>query len=354
MTKKKQKNITLIIVPSQDQLGGVYNFYKNLKDYILDDIKYFYAGEPKFLIKSKVLNFLRYLFEFTQELLKVKPNTIILNPSLNLNALLRDSLYLLIAKIFRKEVIVFWRGWNFDNEKYLKFPYSIITKLLLKADKAIVLYSKIENSLMKLGYRKKIYQLTTMVSNFAFNHKAKVQKQGRFKIIFLSRVEAYKGIFELLEAFVILKGKYPDFELIIAGNGDEHQNLLNQVKEHDIKDVKFVGYVKDAEKYRLLSSGDIFVFPSYSEGMPNAVLEAMAIGLPIITTAVGGLNDFFIVDKMGAFIQQKDVQSIVEKVEDFYLNIELRKLTRDVNVNYATNNFKGEIVFNKLNQIINN
>ena len=88
--------------------------------------------------------------------------------------------------------------------------------------------------------------------------------------------------------------------------------------------------------------------------MPNAVLEAMAIGLPIITTAVGGLNDFFIEYKMGAFIQKKDVQSIVEKVEEFYLNIELRKLTCDVNVNYATNNFKGKIVFNKLNQIINN
>ena len=57
---------------------------------------------------------------------------------------------------------------------------------------------------------------------------------------------------------------------------------------------------------------------------------------------------------MGAFIQKKDVQSIVEKVEEFYLNIELRKLTRVVNVNYSTNNFKGKIVFNKLNQIINN
>ena len=129
---------------------------------------------------------------------------------------------------------------------------------------------------------------------------------------------------------------------------------MNQVKEHDVKDVTFVGYVKGDEKYNLLSSGDIFVFPSYSEGMPNAVLEAMAIGLPIITTPVGGINDFFIEDKMGLFIQKKDKKSIVEKVEKLYLNIELRKLISDVNVDYASRNFKGKIVFNKLNEIINN
>lgn len=263
-------------------------------------------------------------------------------------------MYLLIAKIFRKEVIVFWRGWNFDNEKYLKFPYTIVTKLLLKADKAVVLYSEIGNSLKKLGYRKTVYQLTTMVSDLAFNNQTKVQNQGHFKIIFLSRVETYKGIYELLKAYAILKKKYSNFELIIAGNGDEHQNVLNQVKENNIKDVSFVGYVKDDEKYRLLSSGDIFVFPSYSEGMPNAVLEAMAIGLPIITTPVGGINDFFIEDKMGLFIQIKNIQSIVEKVEKLYLNIEVRKLISDINVDYASRNFKGKIVFNKLNEIINN
>jgi glycosyltransferase involved in cell wall biosynthesis len=350
----KKDTKTLILVPSQDYLGGVYNFYKNLKICIDDDTLYFHVGESKFIVKNKVLVFFIYVFKFIKELRKVKPKTIILNPSLNLNAVLRDSLYLIIAKVFRKEVIVFWRGWNFNNEKYLKFPYSIVTKLLLKSDKTIVLYSEIGNSLKKLGYENKVFELTTMVSDLAFNYQIKTQEQDVFKLIFLSRVESYKGVYELLKAYAILKKKYPDFELIIAGNGNEHQNLLNLVKENDVKDVTFVGYVKGDEKYSLLASGDLFVFPSYSEGMPNAVLEAMAVGLPIVTTRVGGINDFFIEDRMGSFIEKKDVQSIVNKVEYLYLNKNLRQQISNINIDYASKTFKGETVFKKLKNVINN
>jgi glycosyltransferase involved in cell wall biosynthesis len=78
----------------------------------------------------------------------------------------------------------------------------------------------------------------------------------------------------------------------------------------------------------------------------------MAIGLPIITTPVGGINDFFIEEKMGLLIQIRDIQSIVDKVEQLYLNIELRKLNSDINIDYASRNFKGAIVFDKLNDII--
>jgi glycosyltransferase involved in cell wall biosynthesis len=115
-----------------------------------------------------------------------------------------------------------------------------------------------------------------------------------------------------------------------------------------------VGYVKGDEKYSLLASGNLFVFPSYSEGMPNAVLEAMAVGLPIVTTRVGGINDFFIEDRMGSFIEKKDVQSIVNKVEYLYLNKNLRQQISNINIDYASKTFKGETVFKKLKNVINN
>jgi glycosyltransferase involved in cell wall biosynthesis len=344
---------TLIIVPAQDRFGGVYNFYENLKPHLKEDVTYFYVGEPKFRFNNKFVITLTYFSFFLKTLIKLKPKVVVLNPSLNLNAILRDTIYLLISKIFRTEIIVFWRGWNFNNENYLKFPYSIVTKLLLKSDKTIVLYSEIGNSLKKLGYENKVFELTTMVSDLAFNYQIKTQEQDIFKLIFLSRVESYKGVYELLKAYAILKKRYPDFELIIAGNGNEHQNLLNLVKENDVKDVTFVGYVKGDEKYSLLASGNLFVFPSYSEGMPNSVLEAMAVGLPIVTTPVGGINDFFVEDDMGSFIKIKDVNSIVEKVECLYLNKNLRQQISNVNIDYACKNFKGKTVFKKLKEIIN-
>ena len=350
----KKVNIkTLIIVPAQDRFGGVYNFYENLKPHLEEDVTYFYVGEPKFRFNNKFVITLTYFLFFFKTLIKLKPKVVVLNPSLNLNAILRDTIYFLISKIFRTEIIVFWRGWNFNNEYYLKFPYSIVTKLLLKSNKTIVLYSEIGNSLKKLGYKNKVFELTTMVSDLAFNYQIKTQEQVIFKLIFLSRVESYKGVYELLKAYAILKKRYSNFKLIIAGNGNEHQNLLNLVKENDIKDVTFVGYVKCDEKYSLLASGNLFAFPSYSEGMPNAVLEAMAVGLPIVTTPVGGLNDFFIEDNMGSFIKIKDVNSIVEKIESLYFNNNLRKSISQKNRVYAEKHFTGQVVSKKLNRIIN-
>lgn len=350
---KREK--VLIVIPAQDQLGGVYNFYKILKDYFDSDTKYFYVGEPKFLIKNKVIIFLVYLFSFTKTIFKERPKKVVLNTSLNLNAVLRDSIYLLVAKIFMTKVIVFWRGWNFDNEKYLKFPFCIISFLLLKADKTVVLYSKIKSSLKTLGYKKEVFSLTTIVSDAVFNHKIKEQGgRENFNLLFLSRVEAYKGVIELIDAYAILKLKYPNFKLTIAGDGKLYEEVKEKIEQEQIKDVDVVGYVVGEKKYEVLTEGSVFVFPSYSEGMPNAILEAMAIGLPIIATPVGGLNDFFNEGEMGTFVKIKDVDSIVDAIEKLYLDLDLRNLISLNNIEYAKVNFRCEIVFNKLKNIINN
>jgi len=350
---KKVNFKTIILVPAQDKLGGVYNFYKNLESHLDDDVIYFYVGEPKFRFNNKFIITFIYIFKYIKIIVKLKPQVVVLNTSLNLNAVVRDSLYLLISKIFRKKVIVFWRGWNFNNEKYLKLPFSIITSLLLKSNKAIVLYSEVKNSLKKMGYKNEIFQLTTMVGDITFNHVSLEKSSETFDLVFLSRVEIYKGVYELLKAYVILKEKYSNFRLIIAGKGSEHTALVNYVNEHNIQDVVFAGYVKGDEKNQLLAMGHLFVFPSYSEGMPNAVLEAMAIGMPIVTTPVGGLNDFFVEEDMGSFIQIKDVNSIVDKVEYLYSNEVLRSSISQNNRIYAKNNFTGQIVYEKLIKLIN-
>jgi len=112
------------------------------------------------------------------------------------------------------------------------------------------------------------------------------------------------------------------------------------------------GYISGKEKYELLASSDVFLFPSYSEGMPNAVLEAMAIGLPIITTKVGGLNDFFENGKMGYVLDFKSVDSIVEKIE---INIKYTAKAKKIglyNTHFAREHFKASNVANKFLSII--
>ena len=337
---KNRKKKALIVVPAQTGKGGVFNFYENLKIYLPATYDLYYlngtlnsGGLKK---TATIFNHFRSIFRNlnTKEYSKV-----ILNPSLNLNSVLRDSLVAMMSNLLGVEVVVFWRGWNFKNEKFLKFPFSIITSYLLKPKNTLVLYSKISSSLKKLGFKGNVFLMTTLVNNDAFKYEIN-DKIKSLKIIFLSRVENYKGVFELLEAYKVLKQKHNNISLTIAGSGSALPEVKKTIKTQKIKDVNVPGYVVGTKKYELLAGSNIFIFPSYSEGMPNAVLESMAIGLPVITTKVGGLNDFFEDKKMGYFIEIKNANSIVKTLEEVIYNNEIISEIKQYNINFAKTHFR--------------
>jgi glycosyltransferase involved in cell wall biosynthesis len=350
MSQIKKK--VLIIVPAQTGRGGVYNFYENLKFHLPNYYKLFYLkGNAEKKPTNKLLITVIHFKNIIKKLKSKEYDKIILNPSLNLNAVIRDAIISLVAFCLKIEVIVFWRGWNFDNEKYFKFPYIIITSFLLKAKKVIVLYSEIETSLRSFGFIGNVFLMTTIVNDETFEYSSKQEKECE-NLIFLSRIEEYKGVFELLEAYKILKVRYPNITLTIAGQGGAFEEIKQKVNEEKIDGVKMPGYIVGKEKYELLASSDVFLFPSYSEGMPNAVLEAMAIGLPIITTRVGGLNDFFENGKMGYVLDVKSVDSIVEKLEINIKNTAKAEKMGSYNTHYAREHFRASNVANKFLSII--
>jgi glycosyltransferase involved in cell wall biosynthesis len=352
----KPRGKILITLTDQNILnrqGGVYNFYMNLKPLLNENHVYQSLNNDNLLIKNKIYTSFVHFIRVTSKLRKGNFDCLVLNSSLLINAVLRDSFFVIIAKLLRIKVVIFWHGWNFRNEKYLKFPYSLYTGIMLKSDSAIVLYSEIANSLKMLGFKNKIDLLTTSVSKSAFKYRInEIGLSDEFNLIFFSRVETYKGIYELLEAYRILKNKYPKIRLTIVGDGNELTSVSSLIKNKNILDVIITGYIVGDDKYKLLSSADLFILPSYSEGMPGAVLEAMAVGLPIIVTPVGGLNDFFEDGLMGSFISIKDVQSIVDQVEKLYLDVDKRKTISSHNLQYANQHFIDEIVYKNLKNII--
>lgn len=357
MTNQAKDKILIVITDQniENRQGGVYNFYMDLKPLLDDNHKYHSLNNDMMVVKNKLFTSFIHFIRMAHTLYVNDIKCLVLNTSLNINAILRDSVFALIAKIFKTRVLIFWHGWDFDHEKYLKFPYIILTKFLLKPNSAIVLYSEVGNSLKKLGYPNNIHLLTTLVRKSAFDYQISADDQNDyFNLIFFSRVESYKGVYELIEAFKILKAKYPKFKLTIVGDGSELVKISDMLKQEHLNDIELTGYVVGNEKFKLLSSASLFVLPSYTEGMPVAVLEAMAVGLPIVVTPVGGLNDFFKDEKMGSFITIKSVQSIVEEVEKLYLNSELRRDISAYNLNYAKQNFMDEVVYDKLKNIMNN
>lgn len=144
-------------------------------------------------------------------------------------------------------------------------------------------------------------------------------------VIFLGWCVKTKGIEELLSAWISIESQYPDWVLKIVGPYDtEYQKELEQ-KYHS-NSIVFEGEKEHEEALDILSKSEVFILPSYTEGFPNAVLEAMSLGKPIIATDVGAIAEM-LSDNSGVVIPPKDAdaikQALIKILDDERLRREL-------------------------------
>ena len=127
----------------------------------------------------------------------------------------------------------------------------------------------------------------------------------------VGRLQPVKGIHDLLKAFAHLVTGHPEAILLVIGDGPQRTQLEALAQELGISQrVHFLGNRTDVS--RLLSGMDIFVLPSVWEGMPNAVLEAMAVGLPVVATAVGGTPELVVDGVTGLLVRPRDPLALAE------------------------------------------
>lgn len=146
-----------------------------------------------------------------------------------------------------------------------------------------------------------------------------------FKILCVSRLTPRKGIKYLIEAFKNLSKKYKNLELIIVGEGDDKNNLINLSGE-EIKNekIKFTGLVPHNKLPEIYQTADVFVLPSLNEGMSNTMLEALACGLPLIATDTGGTQELIQNGKNGFIVKMKNPDDLAKKIQQLIKNPELR------------------------------
>jgi glycosyltransferase involved in cell wall biosynthesis len=129
-------------------------------------------------------------------------------------------------------------------------------------------------------------------------------------VLFLGRMEATKGIFDLLQSVAALRAALPDVRLVCAGDGDRHA-VARYAERLGIADaVKFTGWVGPSGKRALLESAAVFVLPSYSEGLPMSLLEAMAAGVPVIASPVGGIPEVVVDGVSGYLVAPGDIATL--------------------------------------------
>ena len=132
-------------------------------------------------------------------------------------------------------------------------------------------------------------------------------------VAFVGRLEKQKGVSVLLEAARYLN-ELPDFLLLIIGEGPEEQSLKEQAEDARLlkESVRFVGSLEDAAS--ILPAFDVVVLPSLWEGLPNVLIEAMASGVPVVATHVGGVSELVEDGRTGFLVRPGESRPLAEKI----------------------------------------
>jgi len=205
------------------------------------------------------------------------------------------------------------------------FPVNPFYKFLLNSfarkryDFTIVVNEKLKKIPKKLGIQYSIVKSGINLKRFNITRHQLNLQEGSIKIGFIGRVVKDKGVFELLEAFKLIKQKQRNIELKIAGDGKALIQLQNKARELEFsKDIKFYGEVSLSELF--YKEIDILVLPSISEGLPVTILEGMASGVIIVASNVGGITEVIKNEHNGLLINGSNPDEITNAIEKLVIN----------------------------------
>jgi glycosyltransferase involved in cell wall biosynthesis len=132
--------------------------------------------------------------------------------------------------------------------------------------------------------------------------RSALRLQARRVVITVARLVPLKNLRLLIDALAIVRERVPDVHLLVVGDGPEARALKDHAAVRDLADcVTFVGYVAQHDTPQYYRAADLFALSSDFDNSPNVLLEAMACGLPIVTTDVGGVREF-VADRVGGLV----------------------------------------------------
>ncbi len=313
-------------------------------------------GTPEYSqekILTKTVRVVLDLFFYVCFLLKESPQIVHINTSFGMWAFWRDSMYLLMSKIFLKKVFFQIHGGKL-NEFWSHSFYltKILIKLIFKMPELIAVLSSVQRKpFTEIGFKEKVKVVPNTVDLSRYqnknNNKAKfgVSEDCVVVLFIASHFDREKGIMELLKAIPLVNKEYEKVLFIFVGGGKEEHSMLEFCREEKLeKYVRFTGYLHSDTIIRLLHASDIFVLPSYSEGFPLVILEAMAAGLPIVSTPVGVISEIVKSGENGFLVKPKDHIALAEKISLLVQKGELRKKIGDNNIKKIDNRYDIKIV----------
>ena len=183
-----------------------------------------------------------------------------------------------------------------------------------------------------------------------WNHQA-------VQLLYMGVLIPRKGVKYLIDAMGILDGRgligLRNIKLVIGGTGDEMDLLKEQCRELQLEHcIDFAGWVDGEAKEKLLRSSQCLILPSYNEGLPVAILEALSYGVPVVSTDVGSIREAVIEGSTGHLVQKHAPEEIADAVADIISNEEIWSEYSRQARKTAEQTFNENVFFEKIETII--
>lgn len=167
-----------------------------------------------------------------------------------------------------------------------------------------------------------------------------------------ARLVTWKGIDGIIRALAIVKKKFPDARLVVAGDGPEMENLKKLAVDNNVSDsVTFLGNISRAETWQLRKNSEIYVLNSTYEGLPHTALTSFAAAIPMIATNIPGTNEAVYHEKTGLLVEAGNDAELASAIERLFADKELATKITDGGTKLLKEKFSWETHVKTLVQI---
>jgi glycosyltransferase involved in cell wall biosynthesis len=266
-----------------------------------------------------------------------------LNTAFDLKTLLRDSFTIWLMKPRNAKIFLKIHG---SESRFLESENFLIVRLRnylkTRVDGFGIHTSEEKQNFLRAGFSaEKLFfdkNATTVHARLPPREEPETWlKNAGFKLLFISRFVPTKGLLETVRACAILRTRGFDFTLDCVGDGETRAVAERLVDELDLRAVvNFTGYVSEREVARFLANGDLLVFPTFhAEGFPNILFNAMAAGLPVVTTKIRAAADYLKEPENCLFVEPKNPEMLAEKICQILQNPDLRRTMSENNRRFS-------------------
>ncbi|HEX7044861.1 MAG TPA: glycosyltransferase family 4 protein [Burkholderiales bacterium] len=222
----------------------------------------------------------------------------------------RKSVFIGLARLAGKPVIFHLHGGGFIGFYRSAGPLRpLIDRVLNQCAEIVVLTAEWKAKIQEIARNSRISVVVNPVPP-ACLRIVPDRKPDCEVVLFVGRLEPAKGVLDLLAAVRRIEHRFPRLTLRLAGDGDREW-VAREARNLELRSrVECLGWISGERKHRALAGATVFVLPSYVEGLPVALVEAMAAGLPVVATRVGGIPSVVKTEENGFVVEPGDIDAL--------------------------------------------